>query len=251
MSRSDPLGLFSYRLLANASAVHDQGSDPHRRRIFPEAAPSCTARPRHCRSRRRGEIDRATDSEPPGSTERGLPSRERLPLLYRAFYYDARPYDRKAHTLVSKRPIDYAWSPQATFRDSLFDTLRRRSNLAVRLGEVRRPGHRSWILKEGPQQRLLSGDLTADDLSDDDFEAALRQKGVDMRIGLDIASITLKRQAGMIILIAGDSDFVPAAKLARREGMQFILDPLWQQVPRDLFEHIDGLRSGFPRPRLP
>ena len=170
-------------------------------------------------------------------------------LLYRVFYYDARPYDRKAHTAVTKRPFDYARSPQATFRDSLFDTLRRRPNLAVRLGEVRRPGHRSWILKEEPQQRLLSGDLAADDLSDDDFEAALRQKGVDMRIGLDIASITLKRQAGIIVLVAGDSDFVPAAKLARREGMQFILDPLWQQVPRDLFEHIDGLRSGFPRPR--
>ncbi len=86
------------------------------------------------------------------------------------------------------------------------------------------------------------------ELSHDDFRAAFRQKGVDMRIGLDIASITLKRQACVIILVAGDSDFVPAAKLARREGLQFILDPLWQQVPRDLFEHIDGLRSGFPRP---
>ena len=69
-----------------------------------------------------------------------------------------------------------------------------------------------------------------------------------MRIGLDIASITLKRQADVIILVAGDSDFVPAAKLARREGLQFVLDPLWQQVSRDLFEHIDDLRSGFPRP---
>lgn len=172
-------------------------------------------------------------------------------LLYRVFYYDALPYDRKAHTPVTKRPIDYARSSQATFRGSLFDALRRRPNLAVRLGEVRRESHRSWILKAESQRRLLNGDLAADALSDDDFEAALRQKGVDMRIGLDIASITLKRQAGMIILIAGDSDFVPAAKLARREGMQFILDPLWQQVPRDLFEHIDGLRSGFPRPRSP
>ena len=148
-------------------------------------------------------------------------------LLYRVFYYDARPYDRKAHTAVTKRPIDYARSPQATFRNSLFDALRRRPNLVVRLGEVRRTGHRSWILKEESQQRLLNGYLAADALSDDDFEAAFRQKGVDMRIGLDIASITLKRQAGIIVLVAGDSDFVPAAKLARHEGMQFILDPLW------------------------
>ncbi|MCY3544387.1 MAG: NYN domain-containing protein [Chloroflexi bacterium] len=34
-----------------------------------------------------------------------------------------------------------------------------------------------------------------------------------MRIGLDIASITLKRQADTIVLVSGDSDFVPAAKI--------------------------------------
>lgn len=64
-----------------------------------------------------------------------------------------------------------------------------------------------------------------------------------MRIGLDITSITLKKQADTIILVTGDSDFVPAAKLARREGVEFILDPLWQNVQDDLFEHIDGLVS--------
>lgn len=69
-----------------------------------------------------------------------------------------------------------------------------------------------------------------------------------MRIGLDIASITLKQQADTIILVSGDSDFVPAAKLARREGVIFILDPLWQKVSNDLLEHIDGLRSGFYNP---
>lgn len=65
---------------------------------------------------------------------------------------------------------------------------------------------------------------------------------------MDIAAITLKRQANIIILVSGDSDFVPAAKFARREGIQFILDPLWQNVAPDLSEHIDGLRSGFYKP---
>ena len=88
-----------------------------------------------------------------------------------------------------------------------------------------------------------------DGLTDDDFSPAFRQKGVDMRIGLDIASITLKRQANIIVLVSGDADFVPAAKLARREGVRFLLDPLWQDVPRELLEHIDGLRSGFYNPR--
>ena len=69
-----------------------------------------------------------------------------------------------------------------------------------------------------------------------------------MRIGLDIATVSLKKQADTIILVAGDSDFVPAAKLARREGVTFILDPLWQGVSPDLSEHIDGLTSGFSKP---
>lgn len=170
-------------------------------------------------------------------------------LLYRTFYYDARPYDQKMHTPIGKHPLDYAKSSQADFRKKLFNTLHSRPNLAVRLGDVRRDNPHSWILKMEPQKKLLNGDLSVDDLSDDDFAPALRQKGVDMRIGLDIASITLKRQADIIILVSGDADFVPAAKLARREGIQFILDPLWQNVARDLFEHIDGLRSGFYKPQ--
>lgn len=76
----------------------------------------------------------------------------------------------------------------------------------------------------------------------------LRQKGVDMRIGLDIASLAFKKQVSKIILMAGDADFVPAAKLARREGIDFVLDPMWQRIPPDLNEHIDGLRSVCPRP---
>jgi uncharacterized LabA/DUF88 family protein len=69
-----------------------------------------------------------------------------------------------------------------------------------------------------------------------------------MRIGLDIASVTFKKQANQIILISGDSDFVAAAKLARREGVDFILDPMWASIRNDLHEHIDGLRSTCPRP---
>ena len=69
-----------------------------------------------------------------------------------------------------------------------------------------------------------------------------------MRLGIDFASLTLKRQVDTIVLVAGDSDFVPAAKLARREGARVILDPLWRSVAPELFEHIDGLRSGYFKP---
>ena len=54
-------------------------------------------------------------------------------------------------------------------------------------------------------------------------------------------------QVDQIILISGDSDFVPAAKLARREGIDFILDPLWASIKPNLHEHIDGLRSNWKK----
>ena len=64
-----------------------------------------------------------------------------------------------------------------------------------------------------------------------------------MRIGIDIYSLAFKKQVNQIILISGDSDFVPAAKQARREGIDFILDPMGATIKDDLFEHIDGIRS--------
>ena len=170
----------------------------------------------------------------------------RYSLLYRCFFYDALPYSRLGHLPVSKRAIDYSKSHQSVFRLALFERLRRRPNFALRLGEVRRD--REWIIKERAQKDLLNGRRAVSDLTDDDFLPGFQQKAVDMRIGMDIATLTLKKQADTIVLIAGDSDFVPAARMARREGARIILDPLWQNVAPDLFEHIDQLNCPFPRP---
>jgi uncharacterized LabA/DUF88 family protein len=60
--------------------------------------------------------------------------------------------------------------------------------------------------------------------------------------------MAIKRNVDRIVLISGDSDFVPAAKLARREGVDFILDPMWNPIQNDLFEHIDGLQSNCKKP---
>ena len=60
-------------------------------------------------------------------------------------------------------------------------------------------------------------------------------------------SLSFKKQVDRIILISGDSDFVPAAKQARREGIDFILDPMRSPIKDDLFEHIDGMRTKAPK----
>lgn len=200
-----------------------------------------------------------------------------LDHVYRLFYYDAAPYEGASHHPILNTRFNFAQTPQAIFRRDLFDQLRRKRKFALRLGKVVREGDwkispkltkpllktREWLstIEQCIQGQTLSRDVLSEERSaeferladawksveDGGVTLGLRQKGVDMRIGLDIASITLKKQADTIILVSGDSDFVSAAKLARREGVEFILDPMRQKISDDLFEHIDGLYSPFGR----
>ncbi len=207
-----------------------------------------------------------------------------LDHVYRIFYYDAKPFDGVSHHPLLNRRIEFSRTEEAGFRNDLFAALRRKRKFALRLGEVRKAAGREagwrfsgrlskqllktreWLdLLEAPlksaqmprtsppplddERRAALEKLVAAwrDLDGDDLIFGLRQKGVDMRLGLDISTITLKRQADTLVLVTGDSDFVPAAKIARREGAEVILDPLGQSVHDDLEEHVDGVYSVLRR----
>lgn len=77
------------------------------------------------------------------------------------------------------------------------------------------------------------------DLADTDFELNVEQKGVDMRIGMDIARLALRDMVRAIVVVTADRDFVPAFKFARREGVRVILDPLGVNAAVQLKEHAD------------
>ncbi len=193
-----------------------------------------------------------------------------LEHVYRIFYYDAQPFAGKVNRPLNQKLIDYRKSSVYQFRNDLFNELRRKRKFVLRLGEV--IGTKEWairanktkdLLKIVPHietmKNILQGDLYGptleksvkdkisraleywEQLKENDVELGLKQKGVDMHIGVDIASMTLKKQVDTIILVTGDSDFVPAAKLARREGVEFLLDPLGFNIADDLHEHIDGI----------
>ena len=119
--------------------------------------------------------------------------------------------------------------------------MKKRRKFALRLGHLSDQIY--YNLKPGVTKDLCSGKRTIESLEENDFLFSAQQKGVDMKIGVDIASLSYKKQVDQIVLIAGDSDFVPAAKLARREGVDFILDQMGQTINDDLNEHIDGIRS--------
>ena len=162
--------------------------------------------------------------------------------LYRIFYYDCPPLAKTVYHPLLKRGVDFRHSDTYTWTNLFFDELRKQRKVALRLGELS-DSYASFEISAPALKELCSGKKCVDELVESDFSIAFQQKGVDMRIGLDIASLSYKKQVDQIILIAGDSDFVPAAKLARREGVDFILDPMWANIKSNLFEHIDGLMS--------
>ena len=166
-------------------------------------------------------------------------------ILYRIFYYDCHPFDKKMHNPIGNQAVDFKTTPEYKFRTELIEALKRRRKVALRLGTLKE--NRSWAIYPHRVKELLSGKIEIKDLKPEDVHVELHQKGIDMKIGVDIASLALKRFVDRIVLISGDSDFVPAAKLARREGIDFILDPMGADVEPNLFEHIDGLQSSVKK----
>lgn len=166
--------------------------------------------------------------------------------LYRIFYYDCEPIGRKSvYHPLRKANVDLEKSDTYAWTKVFMEQLKQKRKFALRLGHL--SDSMSYNLKPSVTKDLLNGKICLGDLSEGDFVFNAQQKGVDMKIGVDIASLAYKHQVDQIILIAGDSDFVPAAKLARREGIDFILDPMWSNIRPDLFEHIDGLKSQWKR----
>jgi len=164
-------------------------------------------------------------------------------ILYRIFYYDCVPFEKKMTNPISGKLIDFKKTEEYKFRMDLFKELKQRRKVALRLGTLK--DHRKWEIFPRALAELLKGKKNIKDLVPEDVHVSLQQKGIDMKIGVDIASLALKHFVDRIVLISGDSDFVPAAKLARREGIDFVLDPMGAHIDDGLFEHIDGLENSI------
>ena len=152
--------------------------------------------------------------------------------LHRIYFYDAPPLRS-----TERKPLaggDFKFSETRLARDNrrLHEELRGMPFVALRMGDLR---FRGWTLnthrlpKEQRELIIGSGDLVPN----------VHQKGVDMRVGLDIASLALKKHVDVIVLVTGDSDFVPAMKFARREGAQLFLVSLDHPIVEEMREHAD------------
>jgi uncharacterized LabA/DUF88 family protein len=155
--------------------------------------------------------------------------------LLRVYYYDAPPSSEQVARPVSRKPYNLASTDRYRAAQSLHDQLELKPHFALRMGETVLPPTK-WRIKERVANDLVK---VPRELADEDFDLNVSQKGVDMRVGLDLARLALRDMVRAVIVVTGDSDFIPAFKFVRREGVKVILDPMDQNVRRDLRAHAD------------
>jgi uncharacterized LabA/DUF88 family protein len=149
----------------------------------------------------------------------------------RILYYDCAPYLGTATQPVSGMPRIFTGSDRWLHEIAALDLF------AVRRGVLKFRGF-----------KRRSNIVPPAGLTDADFKPQFEQKGVDMRIGLDIAAYSAEHLARRVILITNDTDCVPAMKFARKAGLQTIIIKVPNCNPTpELVAHADFKRSvGWP-----
>jgi uncharacterized LabA/DUF88 family protein len=152
-------------------------------------------------------------------------------VIHRVLFYDCPPYNGAAVQPVSGTPRNF------TGNATWLHQLARKDLFAVRMGVLKFRGftlkqHRIPFAPGGPP------------LTDADFEPEFEQKGVDMRIGLDMATISANKSVELIALVTNDTDCIPAMKHARRSGLQVALVAVPGYTPApELLAHADFRRN--------
>lgn len=146
--------------------------------------------------------------------------------LFRVLYYDCNPYQGKVTLPVSRTQYEYKGN-------NWLDNLAVKNFIAVRRGVLK---FRGFKLKSIPNPNAP--------LSDNDFYPDFEQKGVDMRLGIDIANFAISKTVDRIILISGDTDCVPAMKYGRIAGLQIVIVQLpTHGLSHELLRHADECRE--------
>lgn len=138
--------------------------------------------------------------------------------LFRVLYYDCLPFDG-----IKIRPdgkeIDFSKSSTFLRKNTFLNDIAKHDRYGLRVGQL------SFRIWGEPSEGV--------------YNPIFQQKGVDMKFGLDIAVMSMKKIVDVIIIIAGDSDFTAPLKVARKEGVLVAIQPLGLPVKDELIKHSD------------
>ncbi|MBX5008160.1 NYN domain-containing protein [Rhizobium lentis] len=160
--------------------------------------------------------------------------------LLRIYYYDAPPSGETIKYPVSGEEYQLSLTERYRHAQSLYDQLELKDGVAIRMGETRL-SPQQWRMKPRSAKQLIKEPRAVEDR---DFDLDIGQKGVDIRIGLDMARLALRDTVRAVAVVTGDSDFVPAFKFVRREGVKVVLSTLGHKgARRELKAHADFVIS--------
>jgi uncharacterized LabA/DUF88 family protein len=111
--------------------------------------------------------------------------------LLRTYYYNCLPYQSNPPTSEE--------SERFANKERFFSYLRRLPRFSVRLGKLAYRGIGS------------------------DGKKVFEQKGIDTLLSIDMVNLAATKQVSNIILLAGDSDYIPAVEVAKTHGVGVIL----------------------------
>lgn len=144
----------------------------------------------------------------------GLSSAE----LFRVLYYDSYPFEGSGKDPQGNN-VDFSKSPIVNFKKALLNDISKHERYALRLGQLSFQG---WKANgQGNHSPIF------------------QQKGVDMKCGLDIAVMSMKKSVDLILIMAGDSDFIAPLKTARKEGVLVAIYRMGLPVKDELIKHCD------------
>lgn len=106
--------------------------------------------------------------------------------LFRTYYYDCLPYHGSHPSDEERR--------RAQSKQAFFTALNRLDRFTIRLGRLAFRG------------------------KDEHGAPVFDQKRVDLMLGLDIASVVTMGNVELAVLVAGDSDLIPAVRKAKEDG---------------------------------
>lgn len=144
--------------------------------------------------------------------------------LLRTYYYDAEPYEG-TRINPDGEEIVFLKSAQYQQHRTLLNDLSIVDNIAIRKGRLKFRGWDSSGISRS-------------------HKPLFTQKGVDMKIGLDVAWLSTKRIVDIIVLVTADTDFIAPMKLARTEGVEVWLYTLDGGAAFELVEHADVSLQG-------
>lgn len=110
----------------------------------------------------------------------------------RTYYYNCPPYQSASPSPAERRLISNA--------DRFYYTLKNLNSFEVRLGRLAFRG-----------------------IDRDSGEPIFQQKRVDVQLAVDLVTLAFSKQISTAIVVAGDSDFIPAFEVAKNQGVRVVL----------------------------